>query len=59
VIISLGFAAKVLYAWTNARPMKCRRTDWEYVGPVELHLRLRVYILFYCFYAYITTTLTY
>jgi len=24
VIISLGFAAKVLHAWTNARPMKCR-----------------------------------
>jgi len=23
---SLGFAAKVLDAWTNARPMKCRRT---------------------------------
>ena len=25
---SLGFPAKVLDAWTNARPMKCRAMKW-------------------------------
>ena len=29
---SLGFAAKVLDAWTNARPMKCRAMKWHEIN---------------------------